>query len=83
MTPKEKANELVDKFYQRFPLKMDVITTRGDLSWEYDSWNEAKQCALIAVDIILNDVGAKDWSGDIACDGNNYWQEVKKEIENL
>jgi hypothetical protein len=42
-----------------------------------------KQCAILAVDIILIDVGAKDWSGDIACEGRNYWQEVKIEIEKL
>lgn len=77
MTPKEKAKELVDKFYQRFPLKMNVITTRGDLSWEYDSWNEAKQCALIAVDEIL---GQFIWRPS---DGLSYWEEVKQEIENL
>jgi hypothetical protein len=77
MTPKEKANELVDKFYQRFPLKMNVITTRGDLSWEYDNWDEAKQCALIAVDEIL---GQFRWRPS---DGLSYWTEVKQEIENL
>jgi hypothetical protein len=78
MTPKEKAKELVDKFYQRFPLKMNVITTRGDLSWEYDSWNEAKQCALIAVDEILN-IKSVDRDYDLS----TYWEEVKQEIEKL
>jgi len=78
MTPKEKANELVDKFYQRFPLKMNVITTRGDLSWEYDSWNEAKECVLIAVDEILN-IKSVDRDYDLS----TYWEEVKQEIENL
>jgi hypothetical protein len=79
MTPKEKAKELVDKFYQRFPLKMNVITTRGDLSWEYDSWNEAKQCAIIAVDEILNNDGFTQFDVYLT----EYWQEVKQEIENL
>jgi hypothetical protein len=78
MTPKEKAKELVDKFYQRFPLKMNVITTRGDLSWEYDSWNEAKECALIAVDEILN-IKSVDRDYDLS----TYWEEVKTEIYNL
>jgi len=78
MTPKEKANELVDKFYQRLPLKMDVITTRGGLSWEYDNWNEAKQCALIAVDEILN-IKSVDRDYDLS----TYWYEVKTEIEQL
>ena len=82
MTPKEKANELVDKFDQRFPLKMDVITTRGDLSWEYDNWEQAKQCALIAVDEILDD-DMYDMSQELFENRINYWQQVKQEIENL
>lgn len=69
MTPKQKAKELVFKFLQYTPVEFE---------YEY-----AIQCALIAVDVILIDVGAKDWSGDIACDGRNYWQEVKQEINNL
>jgi hypothetical protein len=81
MTPKEKAQELVDKFYQRFPLKMNVITTRGDLSWEYDSWNEAKQCALIVVDEIMKAVGWEKM--ELGVDRDNYFIEVKQEIENL
>ena len=84
MTPKEKAKELVDKFYQRFPLKMDVITTRGDLSWEYDSWNEAKQCALIAVDEILWEIiKYADNSKEYVIENSKYWEEVKQEIEKL
>ena len=50
MEPKLKAQELVDKFYQLFPLQKDVISIYGTLSWEYDNWEQAKQCALIAVD---------------------------------
>jgi len=85
MTPKEKAKELVDKFYQRLPLKMDVITIRGGLSWEYDSWNEAKQCALIAVDEILNyDIKAKSEAQFVIQKRiEDYWNEVKQEIKNL
>jgi hypothetical protein len=95
MTPKEKAQELVDKFYQRFPLTMDVITRRGDLSWEYDSWNEAKQCGLIAVDEMIQtakDVFEHCWNHiswkaqyDIV-DMNKYLcylEEVKEEINKL
>jgi hypothetical protein len=78
MTPKEKAKELLDKFYQRFPLKMDVITTRGDLSWEYDNWEEAKQCALIAVDEILNSKPYWEAEQEI-----KYWENVKQEIKDL
>jgi hypothetical protein len=84
MTPKEKAKELVDKFYQRFPLTMDVITTRGDLSWEYDSWNEAKQCALIAVDELIRIAPwGSDIDGEIEDDSKEYYIEVKQQIEKL
>ena len=81
MTPKEKAKELVDKFYQRFPLKMNVITRKGDLSWEYDNWKEAKECALIAVDEIMKAVGWEKM--ELGVDRDNYWEEVKQEIEKL
>lgn len=67
MTAKEKSKELVKKFVSIHSLNN----------------SDAKRCALIAVDIILIDCGAKDWSGDEACEGKNYWQEVKKEIEKL
>jgi len=54
MTPKEKALQLSDAFYQHLPLERYVTTTEGDLSWEYDGWENAKKCALIAVDEIIN-----------------------------
>jgi hypothetical protein len=65
MSPKEKAVELANKFYQ------DVMLTQA----------EAKQCALIAVDEILlqNNV----WIKQIGKGTNNYWIEVKEEIEKL
>ncbi len=84
MTPKEKAKELVDKFYQRFPLKMNVITRKGDLSWEYDNWEEAKQCALIAVDELIRIAPwGSDIDGEIEDDSKEYYIEVKQQIEKL
>lgn len=78
MTPKEKAKELVDKCYQLFPLQKDVIANVGDLSWEYDNWKQAKQCALIAVDELIEETEDEDtwpqWK---------WWKEVKQEIEKL
>lgn len=66
MTPKEKAEELVDKF------NLEV------------RWNNAKQCALIAVEEIIN-TGALCEELDYGCDERNlhYWQEVKNEIDKL
>ena len=77
MTPKQKAKELVDNFYQLFPLEMDVTVAEGDLSWEYDGWQQSKKCALIAVDEILSQFNWKP------SNGSSYWQEVKQEIELL
>jgi hypothetical protein len=62
MTPQEKAKELVDKF-----------TVVG-----LQQRNEGIQCALIAVDEIL-DINSVDKDYDL-CD---YWNEVKQEIEKL
>ena len=67
MTPKEKAINLVNKlFYAK--------DEKGIHS--YNGYR-ARQCALIAVDEILN--AGKDV--DEFCD--SYWQDVKKEIELL
>ena len=78
MTPKQKAIELYNKYMQMpFPTHTD----------------RAKHCALIAVDEILETTKVKwatqrkfpngeykFWKG-VAY--KKYWQEVKKEIENL
>jgi hypothetical protein len=83
MTPKEKAKELVDKFRQQ---------TDGIAGYNYDNVN--KQCALIAVDEILNsnphiyiEIGGSDcrgdWSYKEAQSNQLYWKEVKQEIEKL
>jgi hypothetical protein len=67
MTPKKKANELVDKY-----LLSGVID-------DYVLLSGAKKCALIAVDEIINTVIGNDWSSPIL----PFWEEVKQEIENL
>lgn len=69
MTPKEKAAELVDKFTQ----------TNGNGFF-------AKECALIAVDELM-ELAKKYETKNCRLLMDNlkilYWQEVKKEIENL
>lgn len=83
MTPKEKAEELVDKFYQLFPLQKDVISIYGTLSWEYDNWKQAKKCALIAVnEIILSNPHSNPFNTDVYST-MDYWLQVKTEIEKL
>ena len=74
MTPKEKAKELLDKF-----LYINVHNTMNR--------NEAKQCALISVDeLIENHNKMKDFLFNeigYLITSPEYWQEVKQEIEIL
>ena len=62
MTAKEKAKEIVIKMqFQKRALMFE----------------DAKQCALIAVDEILHQFR---WRPSV---GHSYWEEVKTEIEKL
>ena len=68
MTPKEKAKELVDK------IRTGLWRDRAVSIYSED----AIYCALIAVDEIINvinECGTEYY--------DNFWQEVKQEIENL
>ena len=73
MTPKEKAKELVEKYYHLFSVELENTI----------DYREAKQCALIAVNEILDlNLGFSN------CDENNwviekFYTEVKQEIEKL
>ena len=69
MKAKEKANELIRKYY-RWGLHKDGQSL---------SWLESKECALITVDEILNEE-----NHFIQTDAHFlYWEQVKQEIENL
>jgi hypothetical protein len=63
MTHKEKAEELVDKF---------LAYTPADSEYEYPY---AKECALLAVNEIINSLKCFAESDD--------WKQVKEEIEKL
>ena len=64
MTPKQKAEQLVHRMMYKIQWKKE----------KYHTLMEAKDCALIAVDEVIESY--KDsWL--------SYWQEVKKEIEKL
>ena len=89
MGPKEKAIELVDKFYQTTPNEGWLNPPLGSSSMEYTAWGQAKECALIAVDEMIVQNGdiylamlgdkANDYYGKM----NGYLFEVKQEIEKL
>ena len=68
MTPKERAEELVLKYLR---------LQEPNYNWFHKGL--AKQCALIAVDEIINSVNDEHVS-DIF---NEYWEEVKQEIKKL
>lgn len=66
MKPKEKAEELFNKYYSYL---------KSNLMDDKEAIDDAKQCALIAVDEILSlyIYQSDQW----------FYQEVKKEIEKL
>lgn len=83
MTPKDKAKELVDRMYF-------IISNNGQFTGVHSIPNkfaEAKKCALIAVDEIIEtlnyDIKDLDVRGSILIDLIIYWREVKQEIEKL
>jgi Mg/Co/Ni transporter MgtE len=78
MTPKEKAQELFDKFN-----KPDIT--------HYPYVHNAQQCALIAVDELIESFNSiydasiqniEKYSG-AKYGMKDYWEEVKQEIEKL
>ena len=67
MTPKEKAEELVGRY---------AMYLRANLMHDEEANEDAKQCALIAVDEIRDNIA-------LISEIQNYWREVKQEIEAL
>ena len=74
MTPKEKAEELADKMYSKSCLDNGM------------SYGEAKECALIAVDEILQIQSITMYpviEDNYIYGHKDYWNKVKQEIEKL
>ena len=78
MTAKEKALELAHKFRL-----IDIRTSESTTMMI--SMADAKQCALIAVDEIINgyEFDSLDIEHKRIMDNINFWDEVKQEIERL
>ena len=72
--PKDKAIELIDKILSKNPNKQDGISMIDTI--------QAKQCAIVVVDEILNIYQIKNAEFEFY-DVRNYWQDVKQELENL
>jgi len=84
MTPKEKAKELVNKFY--------VILMKKNYP-NVAQMGAAKECALLSVDEIIESRKEDNGFNDTLLSVSEYWtahpmyltywQEVKQEIEKL
>lgn len=70
MTPKEKAKELYHKYADALNIR-DLQTTANPF---------AKQCALIAVEEIINHHSQEQGLYRI---DTYYWQQVKSELQSL
>jgi len=70
MEAKERAEELFNKY---------CIYLRAGLLYDDEAREDAKQCAIIAVDEIINSVD-NEHVADIF---NDYWIDVKAEIEKI
>jgi hypothetical protein len=82
MNAKEKADELIDKMY---------YVGRYDDKEDYNpamAWERAKQCAMMAVDEILNNNcgshtdEANATNSEIYCD-EYFWNDVKSELQSF
>ena len=79
MTPKEKAESLIDRFIPNTRIWND------EKGWE-DCMESAKRCALITVDEIINSLENYGKESDELQNMENdfrYWQEVKQELLNM
>ena len=68
MTPKEKADDLVTKYRRFLPMNLTTML-------------DAKGCAIIACNEVIDMIDS-EMQGFLDADLINYWEEVKKEIEN-
>jgi hypothetical protein len=71
ITPKEKAEELFNK--------MDMIIYTDQDNWKW----QCIRCAVVGVDEIINAITFNMYDEEAYDKENNFWQEVKFELERL
>ena len=84
MTPKGKADELIEKFLNQ-PIHFPYIDTvdKQCIGSGYMTYYSAVKCAIIAVDEIIYQIDNIDtYLGNLG-EHLYWWQEVKSELENL
>ena len=76
MTPKEKAEKLVEKMYH------SQIYDEDEKTFVIMTWERAKQCALVAVDFTINSFYEFDGFSPKTVD-RDYFENIAYEIEKL
>jgi len=76
MTPKEQAQEIIDKFTVATWIKFDEID-------KLTSIPDAKECALIAVQYIINSNPHSNPLNTNIHSTMEYWQEVKQAMKDM
>ena len=79
MTPKEKADELIEKVKKATTYKYQEYAGANYSTFEHDI-EELKSVALIMVDEIIDALDFNQWQNAKQI---VFWQEVKQEIENI
>jgi hypothetical protein len=75
MTKEEKAKELFNEYYSYL---------KANLMNDEEALEDAKVCALIAIDELINcTLPSCEFGGIINNNTIEYWEEVKQEIEKL
>ena len=84
MTPKQKAEELVEKFKPHSHFWVYDFGRKKD--YDIEQLENAVECALIAVDEIINSLENYGKESDELQNMENdfsYWQDVKQELLNM
>ena len=82
MKPAEKAIQIRDTMMDTDYCGIKHFPNQRYCDCEPMNAYQAKQCALVAVGIILNDVGAVNWENDTMTN-SNYWKDVENELYKL
>lgn len=81
MTPKEKAKELFDKMSNQTYSFQEYAGAH--LSTEIVGWEAGVKCAMVAVDEIQNILSMPNMPKYYPIATDEYWQEVRAELEKL
>jgi hypothetical protein len=87
MSPKQYAEDLIDKMYNTEHCGIEHFPNKRYCDCTEMSLYQAKQCALVAVDEVLNVLPQSEYLEDRGeyCENRErlYWKEVKQEIQKL